>query len=464
MGAAVSGRRKNGEALSPKQSQDLGNLQRSASSISWRNKRSSWPATCIFMMTVPPALVILTWIALEHFDGSILNAVYAIKAQGFTSFIRLYAPAPSLQANVLYATWILFQAFLYTILPGRSNGQMTPAGHLLEYRTNGLLAYEISIGLFLLCVFSGFLDPTIIARHWEGLIIAYNIWGYALSCIAYIKAHYAPSHADDRHFSGSALYDFLMGIEFNPRFGQTWDWKLFHNERPGIIAWTLINLSYAAVQYKKFGVVTNSMIIVNIFHLMYVVDLFINEAWYVKTIDIAHDHFGFYLAWGSAVWLPTMYTLQTQYLARNPVQLHPAVAAAILLMGIGGYALFRSVNNQKYLVRRTNGDCKIWGKPAKYMRASYITGDGKTHESILLMSGWWGVSRHFNYVGDLMLSYAMCAVCGTRDIIPWTYAFFMTAILVHRCLRDEKRLETKYGEQWTKYCAQVRWRLIPGIW
>jgi hypothetical protein len=35
---------------------------------------------------------------------------------------------------------------------------------------------------------------------------------------------------------------------------------------------------------------------------------------YLRTIDIAHDHFGFYLAWGDVVWLPFMYTLQSQYL------------------------------------------------------------------------------------------------------------------------------------------------------
>lgn len=63
-----------------------------------------------------------------------------------------------------------------------------------------------------------------------------------------------------------------------------------------------------------------------------------------------------------------------------------------------------------------------------------------------------------------MLSYSMCAVCGTRNLIPWTYAIFMTCILVHRCFRDEARCRTKYGEQWTKYCNIVRWRLIPGIW
>jgi hypothetical protein len=27
---------------------------------------------------------------------------------------------------------------------------------------------------------------------------------------------------------------------------------------------------------------------------------------YLRTIDIAHDHFGFYLAWGDVVWLPFM--------------------------------------------------------------------------------------------------------------------------------------------------------------
>jgi 7-dehydrocholesterol reductase len=41
-------------------------------------------------------------------------------------------------------------------------------------------------------------------------------------------------------FIGSWLYDFYMGIEFNPRLGKLWDFKLFHNGRPGIIAWTLM--------------------------------------------------------------------------------------------------------------------------------------------------------------------------------------------------------------------------------
>lgn len=55
-----------------------------------------------------------------------------------------------------------------------------------------------------------------------------------------------------------------MGIEFNPRVGKWFDFKLFFNGRPGIVAWTLINLSYMAKQQELYGHVTNSMILVNV--------------------------------------------------------------------------------------------------------------------------------------------------------------------------------------------------------
>jgi len=82
-----------------------------------------------------------------------------------------------------------------------------------------------------------------------------------------------------------------------------------------------------------------------------------------------------------------MYTLQVQYLARYPVQLSSISAALILLTGVSGYVLFRSVNHQKDIFRRKKGECKIWGKPPRYMRCTFKTADGQTHESLLLTSG-----------------------------------------------------------------------------
>lgn len=56
----------------------------------------------------------------------------------------------------------------------------------------------------------------------------------------------------------------MMGVEFNPRLGKWFDFKLFFNGRPGIVAWTLINLSFAAKQRELHGHVTNSMLLVNV--------------------------------------------------------------------------------------------------------------------------------------------------------------------------------------------------------
>ena len=56
----------------------------------------------------------------------------------------------------------------------------------------------------------------------------------------------------------------MMGVEFNPRIGKWFDFKLFFNGRPGIVAWTLINLSFAAKQQELYGHVTNSMVLVNV--------------------------------------------------------------------------------------------------------------------------------------------------------------------------------------------------------
>ena len=44
------------------------------------------------------------------------------------------------------------------------------------------------------------------------------------------------------------------------------------------------NISFAAYQYEKFGYYTNSMIVVNTIHALYVIDFFYNEDWYLRTI------------------------------------------------------------------------------------------------------------------------------------------------------------------------------------
>jgi 7-dehydrocholesterol reductase len=175
-----------------------------------------------------------------------------------------------------------------------------------------------------------------------------------------------------------------------------------------------------------------------------------------------------------------MYTLQAQYLAHYPVNLTRTEALIIVLVGIFGYWMFRASNEQRTVARHTAGNCVIWGKKEVVITAHYTTSDGKLHTSLLLCSGeitftmlfsvltqvegFWGIARHFNYIADLVLSFAMCAACGARNVLPYVYFVQMVVLLVHRSIRDEHRCSKKYGKDWELYKARVPYALIPGVY
>ena len=466
--------------------------------------RSLFSATPVWLA---PLIAFSFFITLSEYDGSLSKFVAAVLQEGALPVFKAHGPHFSSKGTLACICWITLQAALFQYLPGPVNtGQRTPAGHLLAYRTNGLLAWIVTHVLYIALCWFDFIDPGFIPRNWAGIFAALNLVGFLISSFAYVKAYMMPTHPEDRKYSGmfaplpisqlslikalvgSALYDFYMGIELNPRFGERFDFKLFTNGRPGLIAWTLMfvpgntlhvnntyqpdimltsvrrDLSNIAYHYQVHHRVAPSLVLVTVLHFLYVLDFFVNEAWYLRTIDIAHDHYGFYLAWGCFTWVPTMYTLQAQYLGMYPTSPSNTYLAATFAIGLAGYALFRSVNDEKDRARRSGGKCLIWGKPAEYIMATYKTLDGAQHESLLLCSGWWGWSRHANYVGDLLLSFAMCALVGTDKLLVWFYAIFMAILLVHRCLRDEQRGSAKYGASWEVYCKRVPWRLVPGIW
>ena len=425
----------------------------------------------IFMLALCPIMTNWFLASCTFYQCDIFAMPLEVAKAGSLERVKalLYAwlPQASWKATQIWCGWCAAQAVLYMTVPGPIGyGQRTPAGHLLPYYVNGTACYVISHVAFVAGAYLGLWKLSVIADNWSGLFVIANIAGYGLTTFCMIKAYVAPSHPADRKFTGSHVYDFFMGIEFNPRFGEMFDFKLFFNGRPGIIAWTMIDISFAAAQYEKIGYVTNSMYIVIFLHALYVVDFFYNEDWYLRTIDIAHDHMGFYLAWGDIVWLPLMYTLQAQYLYYNPVDLPNIAVVGILTVGLVGYYIFRATNHQKDLVRSNDGNVNIWGKPAEVIRTTYKTSDGKTHKSLLLVSGWWGLAHQINYFGDLLISLAMCMACGVgkNALLGYFYIVYMFILLNHRILRSDARCKAKYGKYWGEYCEKVPYKLLPYIY
>lgn len=74
------------------------------------------------------------------------------------------------------------------------------------------------------------------------------------------------------------------------------------------------------------------------------------------------------------------------------------------------------------------------------------------------------MSRHINYLGDWLMSLSWSLPCGFATPIPYFYPVYFGILLLHRERRDDHKCRTKYGEDWKKYCEQVKYRIIPGIY
>lgn len=138
----------------------------------------------------------------------------------------------------------------------------------------------------------------------------------------------------------SAIYDFYMGRELNPRIGPL-DLKCFCELRPGLIGWAIINLGMLAKQRETLGYVSSPMIMVNLFQGLYVWDGLFFERAILTTMDITTDGFGFMLAFGDLCWVPFVYSLQARYLVNNDPGLPPWAIGAIACLNLVGYAIFR---------------------------------------------------------------------------------------------------------------------------
>ncbi|XP_028295822.1 delta(14)-sterol reductase LBR [Gouania willdenowi] len=378
------------------------------------------------------------------------------------SLVNAPPPLPSLDSLWDYQSfgfvvlWIVFQALLYILPVGKlSEGMPLRTGERLKYRTNGFFALMVTALAVAIAVHEG-VDLTYVYNNFLQLAVAAFLISVLLSCYCY--GHSRNANSEQLALggnSGNVAYDFFKGRELNPRI-KNFDLKFFCEMRPGLIGWCLINFAMAVTEMKLHNLDSPScsMILVNLFQLLYVLDGLWNEEAILTTMDLMHDGFGFMLAFGDLVWVPFTYTLQAFYLVNHPNPLSPPAAAAIVLLKLIGFYIFRKSNSEKNTFRKNPSDSKL-----SCMR-TIPTATGKS----LLTSGWWGVVRHPNYLGDLIMALSWSLPCGFSHILPWYYMIYFIILLVHRESRDMSECKRKYGSAWDEYCQTVPYRIIPWVY
>ncbi|XP_060711779.1 delta(14)-sterol reductase TM7SF2 isoform X2 [Hemiscyllium ocellatum] len=341
---------------------------------------------------------------------TVLHLLLACRSEEASVF-SLPSPVPSLAelwipgSLLLLLAWCGLQAALYLLPLGQvTEGMPLRDGTRLSYRINGFQAFAITSVLVVAGVASGVLRLSVVYDGCLGLAVAAAILSFVLALLLYARSLCVPESAlAPGGNSGKPVYDFFIGHELNPRIG-SFDLKYFCELRPGLIGWLLINLAMLLKEWELRGSPSLAMILVNAFQLLYVVDALWHEEAVLTTMDIVNDGFGFMLAFGDLAWVPFTYSLQAHFLVGHPQELAPATAAGIILLNALGYFIFRSANSQKNTFRRNPNDPKVAALE------TIPTATGRQ----LLVSGWWGLVRHPNYLGDLIMALAWSLPCAMQ--------------------------------------------------
>ncbi|KAK0630876.1 delta(14)-sterol reductase like protein [Bombardia bombarda] len=386
--------------------------------------------------------------------------------------------------------YYLFNAILYRILPAT------------EMEGTQLFTFASSAFTLAICaagtVAQGAEFPiwTFITDNYLELLTANILVSSALAFYVYVRSFEVK--AGDPAFrelaagghSGNMLYDWFIGRELNPRvtvplLGEI-DIKEFMEIRPGLLGWILMNCAFVAKQYRLYGYVTDSIIFITAIQAFYALDGQFMEPSLLTTIDITTDGFGFMLSFGDLVWVPFLYTYQTRYLAIHPQTLGPLGLVTVGAVLATGFTIFRLSNNEKNAFRTNPNDPRV-------AHLKYVETKAGTR---LLVSGWWGVARHINYLGDWLQSWPYSLPTGIagytilsagtqaegalkmldgREVIggeargwgmvfTYFYVVYFAVLLIHRDGRDDEKCSRKYGEDWEKYKKIVRWKLVPYVY
>lgn len=348
----------------------------------------------------------------------------------------------------------LISAFIFglnALLPGRwvtGYIRKKDSGEKMRYHINGILVFTITVLIwFLLGYFNILPFDWLYIYRWYGLAGA-CIFGMIFS-LAVVLAY--------PQVRKSFLSDLFLGRVENLQFmGSRVDAKMWLY-LTGATFLELNALSFTAHHWLLYGGQASAGIFLSAALLTYfIVDYLIFEEVHLYTYDLFAERVGFKLGWGCLVFYPYFYCIFLWYAAELPDPHTPGWLLTIYVaIFFSGWVLSRGANLQKYFFKKNPEATFLWIKPETI----------SDRNNILLVNGFWGLSRHINYLGEILMAAGIILCTGYPAAIwPWFYPLYYFILLFTRERDDNKRCRKKYGELWSAYEKNVPWRIIPFIY
>ena len=321
------------------------------------------------------------------------------------------------------------------------------SGTHLRYRLNGLWVLLLMVSLWFIL---GYLD--LVPLDWLYRVRWYSLAGAFCIGVLYTLATVLPYPS-----TGATLWkDLYLGRLENPQYLQgridakMWLYLI------GAVMLELHVLAFTSHYVMQYGTdMASGHLLCAILLSFFVVDYLTFERVHLYTYDFFAEKVGFKLGWGCLVFYPYFYAVPLWATAGLREGSTNFMLLFSGLLFFAGWVLARGANMQKFYFK-TDPSRKFLGMLPETIG---------TGEQLLLVNGFWGRSRHLNYLGEILMGTGIAlSVSASGSWVPWLYPLYYIALLVPRQIDDDKRCAAKYGILWAQYTKRVKYRIIPYIY
>ncbi|KAG8041469.1 hypothetical protein G9C98_002762 [Cotesia typhae] len=407
-------------------------------------------AICLTILL--PCAIILPQISCQNNKCLLPGLKFSTKLQ---SYFNLYAA-------LAYISFLLVVA-LSSFLPLGSvvDGMQMRSGKL-QYRLNGAHTLLLVLVSYKTAEIFGIDITNFIIDNLLRFSVLSWITGTILSIALFIKGGRIPvSTANIYGSTNNFIYDFWQGREINPRVLKL-DIKMLLS-RVSVIGTMVIIIAVMLkssedvdfgglsnfkdlVALKAFLDLNPTIMTVGLMLTFYCFDYLYFEDVTLTSFRVLYEGTG-YMTCVAGLIYPFLVTLGPRYLLAQEVNnTSPWMLGFLIFVFCVGYFIYRFSNLQKNNFRRNPFS-------QESLRLETLsTNKGKK----IIISGFWGLIRHPNYLGDILMNWAMVLVTLNNDLVLYWSALCCTLVLAHRALRDNSRCHKRYGAAWENYCLRVR--------
>lgn len=354
-------------------------------------------------------------------------------------------------------------------------------GKVLEYRFNGLRVLLVVVGgLWATVSHDNLADlavcfwPMVYTACVLGLAVSAGLYARGkgrlrrgqvdkgMSCLVAGAERSKTAAATEEFDARSCNEHFYCGIEWNPRVLGV-DVKMF-NYLVGAVALACNLLGALSMHLVESEREPSNAMIAYVFSMAwFVCEYMYHEHVHVYTYDIFRERVGSKMCWGCWCFYPFFYCVGVWPLVSSSEKyvngdISAGTACGCVALFFAGWVLTRFANLQKFYFRTEKSETFLFGM------IQNVTVPGSNDR--ILCSGFWGVSRHINYLGEIVQGCALALPgwLATGSLLPWLYPLYYVMLFIPRDLDDDEVCGKKYGKSWDKYRRLVPYRIVPGLY